>query len=147
MTTTATTARVQQKSLMSMKQILLMNLGFFGIQYSFGMQQTAMTPLYSMLGASPEELPLLNLAGPITGLLIQPIIGALSDGTWVEKGFFRGRRRPFFLIGAIGKTVNVRGIYVGSRVQCVPPNSGLELGVVTHAELLPFDSACADSRP
>ncbi|GAB2477346.1 MFS transporter [Luteococcus sediminum] len=105
MTATTTTARVQQKSLMSMKQILLMNLGFFGIQYSFGMQQTAMTPLYSMLGASPEDLPLLNLAGPITGLLIQPIIGALSDGTWVEKGFFRGRRRPFFLIGAIGCAV------------------------------------------
>ncbi len=105
MTNATTTARVQQKSLMSMKQILLMNLGFFGIQYSFGMQQTAMTPLYSMLGASPEDLPLLNLAGPITGLLIQPIIGALSDGTWVEKGFFRGRRRPFFLIGAIGCAV------------------------------------------
>ncbi|GAA1390969.1 MFS transporter [Luteococcus peritonei] len=96
---------VRTKSLMTMKQILLMNLGFFGIQYSFGMQQTAMTPLYSMLGANPEELPLLNLAGPITGLFIQPLIGALSDRTWVEKGFFRGRRRPFFLIGAIGCSV------------------------------------------
>lgn len=101
----SSTTVVRQKSLMSMQQILLMNLGFFGIQYSFGMQQTAMTPLYSMLGASPDELPLLNLAGPITGLFIQPMIGALSDGTWVEKGFFRGRRRPFFLIGAIGCSV------------------------------------------
>ncbi len=93
---------VRTKSLMSMKQILLMNLGFFGIQYSFGMQQTAINPIYSMLGANPEDLPLLNLAGPITGLFIQPIIGALSDRTWIEKGFFRGRRRPFFLIGALG---------------------------------------------
>ncbi|MEL4504709.1 MFS transporter [Luteococcus sp. H138] len=103
MSTSITTVR--QKPLMNMKQILLMNLGFFGIQYSFGMQQTAINPIYSMLGASPEELPLLNLAGPITGLFIQPLIGALSDRTWIEKGFFRGRRRPFFLIGAIGCAV------------------------------------------
>ncbi|MEL4356586.1 MULTISPECIES: MFS transporter [unclassified Luteococcus] len=103
MSTTVTTVR--QKPLMDMKQILLMNLGFFGIQYSFGMQQTAINPIYSMLGASPDELPLLNLAGPITGLFIQPLIGALSDRTWIEKGFFRGRRRPFFLIGAIGCAV------------------------------------------
>ncbi len=102
---TATVTTVRHKSLMTMKQILLMNLGFFGIQYSFGMQQTAINPIYSMLGASPEDLPLLNLAGPITGLLIQPLIGAMSDRTWVEKGFFRGRRRPFFLIGAIGCAV------------------------------------------
>lgn len=72
---------VRRKPLMNMKQILLMNLGFFGIQYSFGMQQTAINPIYSMLGASPDELPLLNLAGPITGLFIQPMIGALSDRT------------------------------------------------------------------
>ena len=97
-----TTTVVRHKSIMTMRQILLMNLGFFGIQYSFGMQQTAMTPLYSMLGANADELPLLNLAGPVTGLVLQPIIGAMSDGTWVEKGFFRGRRRPFFLVGAIG---------------------------------------------
>ena len=96
------TTVVRQKPLMTMPQILLMNLGFFGIQYSFGMQQTAINPIYTFLGASHDQLPLLNLAGPVTGLLLQPIIGALSDRTWVEKGFFRGRRRPFFLIGAIG---------------------------------------------
>lgn len=103
--TATTVTTVRRKPLMSMKQILLMNLGFFGIQYSFGMQQTAINPIYSMLGANPEDLPLLNLAGPITGLFIQPLIGAMSDRTWVEKGFFRGRRRPFFLIGAIGCAV------------------------------------------
>ena len=97
-----TSAVVRTKPIMTMPQILLMNLGFFGIQYSFGMQQTAINPIYTFLGASHDQLPLLNLAGPVTGLLIQPIIGALSDRTWVEKGFFRGRRRPFFLIGAIG---------------------------------------------
>ncbi len=96
---TDSTTVVRQKPLMDMRQILLMNFGFFGIQYSFGMQQTAVNPIYQMLGASPEELPLLNMAGPITGLFIQPIIGALSDRTWSDRW---GRRKPFFLIGATG---------------------------------------------
>ncbi len=90
---------VRQKPLMTMPQILIMNLGFFGIQYSFGMQQTAVNPVYEFLGADPGDLPILNLAGPITGLLIQPMIGALSDRTWSPRW---GRRKPFFLIGAIG---------------------------------------------
>ncbi len=92
-------AGVRQKPLMNMRQILLMNVGFFGIQYSFGMQQTAINPVYEFLGANPGDLPILNLAGPITGLLIQPLIGALSDRTWSPRW---GRRKPFFLIGAIG---------------------------------------------
>jgi maltose/moltooligosaccharide transporter len=106
MTTTPTAAAhptiVREKPLMTMRQILLMNLGFFGIQYSFGMQQTAVNPIYNFLGASPEDLPLLNLAGPVTGLLIQPMIGALSDRTWSPRW---GRRKPFFLIGAIGCSI------------------------------------------
>ncbi|MCL4124724.1 UNVERIFIED_CONTAM: hypothetical protein GTU68_009443 [Idotea baltica] len=79
-------------------QILNMNVGFFGIQYSFGLQQSAVTPIYDFLGASPDQIPILHLAGPVTGLLVQPIIGALSDKTWSPKF---GRRKPFFLIGAI----------------------------------------------
>lgn len=75
-----------------------MNVGFFGIQYSFGLQQSAINPLYTFLHAEPADLPLLNLAGPMTGLLIQPIIGALSDRTWSPRW---GRRKPYFLIGAI----------------------------------------------
>jgi maltose/moltooligosaccharide transporter len=93
---------VRQKPLMDMRQILLMNLGFFGIQYSFGMQQTAVNPIYNYLGANPHDLPLLNLAGPVTGLLIQPLIGALSDRTWSPRW---GRRKPFFIVGAIGCSV------------------------------------------
>ncbi len=80
-------------------QIINMNVGFFGIQYSFGLQQSAVNPIYDFLGASPDELPLLNLAGPLTGLLIQPIIGALSDKTWLPK--LGGRRKPYFFIGAL----------------------------------------------
>jgi len=80
-----------------------MNVGFFGIQFSFGLQQTAINPIFSFLGAHHDELPLLNLAGPVTGLLIQPIIGAISDKTWLPK--WGGRRKPFFLIGAITASI------------------------------------------
>ncbi len=79
-------------------QIINMNVGFFGIQYSFGLQQSAVNPIYDFLGAKPDEIPWLNLAGPLTGLLIQPVIGALSDKTWIPK---LGRRKPYFFIGAL----------------------------------------------
>ncbi len=87
-----------KKIRLSFWQILNMNVGFFGIQYSFGLQQSAVNPIYDFLGATPDEIPLLNLAGPVTGLLVQPIIGALSDKTWHPKW---GRRKPYFLIGAL----------------------------------------------
>ncbi|HEX3767189.1 MAG TPA: MFS transporter [Puia sp.] len=74
-----------------------MNVGFFGIQYSFGLQQSAVNPIYDFLGATPDQLPLLNLAGPVTGLLIQPLIGTLSDKTWHPRF---GRRKPYFFVGA-----------------------------------------------
>jgi maltose/moltooligosaccharide transporter len=89
---------VLRKPHMSFWQIINMNVGFFGIQYSFGLQQSAVNPIYDFLGAKPDEIPWLNLAGPLTGLIIQPIIGALSDKTWHP---VYGRRKPFFLIGAI----------------------------------------------
>lgn len=92
----------ETKPHLSTLQIMLMNFGFFGIQYSFGMQQTAVNPVYQFLGADPATLPILNMAGPITGLFIQPMIGALSDRTWSPKW---GRRKPFFLVGAIGCSV------------------------------------------
>lgn len=75
-----------------------MNFGFFGIQFSFGLQQSNMSAIYKYLGANESEIPILWLAGPLTGLIIQPIIGAISDGTWSPRF---GRRKPFFLIGAI----------------------------------------------
>lgn len=78
-------------------QVVNMNVGFFGIQFSFGLQQSNMSPIYKYLGADEAALPLLSLAGPVTGLLVQPIIGAMSDRTdsrW-------GRRTPYFMIGAL----------------------------------------------
>lgn len=82
---------------LSFWQIINMNFGFFGLQYSFGLQQANMSPIYSYLGAEESKLPYLWLAGPITGLIIQPIVGALSDKTVTRWG----RRTPYFLIGAI----------------------------------------------
>lgn len=79
-------------------QILTMNFGFFGVQFSFGLQQSNMSAIYKYLGASEGELPMLWLAGPLTGLIVQPIVGAMSDNTWSPRF---GRRKPFFLIGAI----------------------------------------------
>lgn len=86
------------KPRLTFAQIINMNVGFFGIQYSFGLQQSAVNPIYDFLGATPDQLPLLNLAGPITGLLIQPLIGVLSDRTWHPRF---GRRKPYFFIGAL----------------------------------------------
>ena len=85
------------KPRLSMRQIIAMNVGFFGIQFSFGLQQANMSPIYRYLGADEGSLPLLWLAGPITGLLVQPVIGAMSDRT-VSRW---GRRTPYFLIGAL----------------------------------------------
>ena len=87
-----------QKKYLNFWQIMTMNFGFFGVQFSFGLQQSNMSAIYKYLGAEESELPLLWLAGPVTGLLVQPIIGAISDGTWSPKF---GRRKPFFLIGAV----------------------------------------------
>lgn len=78
-------------------RILEMNLGFLGLQFSFGLQQGNMAPIYSYLGAEESTLPILLLAGPMTGLIVQPIIGALSDRT--DSKF--GRRTPYFILGAI----------------------------------------------
>jgi len=86
-----------KKPLLSFWQIVNMNIGFFGIQFSFGLQQSSMSPIYKYLGADEASLPYLWLAGPMTGLLVQPIIGAMSDRTVTRWG----RRTPYFLIGAI----------------------------------------------
>jgi maltose/moltooligosaccharide transporter len=78
-------------------QLFNMSFGFLGIQFGWGLQLANMSAVYERLGARPDEVPLLWLAAPMTGLLVQPIIGALSDRTWGRLG----RRRPYFLAGAV----------------------------------------------
>ena len=78
-------------------QLFNMSFGFLGIQFGWGLQLANMSAIYERLGARPDEVPILWLAAPMTGLIVQPIVGALSDRTWGRLG----RRRPYFLVGAI----------------------------------------------
>jgi maltose/moltooligosaccharide transporter len=86
-----------QKPRLSFWQIWNMSFGFLGIQFGWGLQLANMSGIYTYLGAKPEQVPILWLAGPVTGLLVQPVIGSMSDRTWNRLG----RRRPYFLTGAI----------------------------------------------
>ncbi len=86
------------KPRMTFKQILNMSFGFFGIQFGFALQNANVSRIFQTLGAEIDKIGFLWIAAPVTGLLVQPIIGYLSDRTWHPKW---GRRRPFFFIGAI----------------------------------------------
>jgi maltose/moltooligosaccharide transporter len=90
-------------------QIWNMSFGFLGIQFGWGLQMANMSAIYEYLGADAHEIPLLWLAAPLTGLVVQPIIGSMSDRTWGRLG----RRRPYFLVGAI----------LSSVALCLMPNS------------------------
>ncbi len=105
------TAYTGVKVKLSFWQIWNMCFGFFGIQFGWSLQMGNMSAIYEFLGASPEQIPGLWLAAPMTGLLVQPIVGYFSDRTWHPK---LGRRRPFFLVGAI----------LSSALLFVMPNSG-----------------------
>jgi len=78
-------------------QIWNMSFGFLGIQFGWGLQMANMSAIYEYLGARPDQIPILWLAAPLTGLIVQPIIGQMSDRTWNRLG----RRRPYFLVGAL----------------------------------------------
>ena len=95
---------------LSFWQIWNMSFGFLGIQYGFGLQQANMSPIYRYLHADEASIPGLWLAGPLTGLFLQPIIGALSDKSWSPKW---GRRKPYIFVGAL----------VGSFAMIMMPNS------------------------
>ncbi len=82
-------------------QIWNMSFGFLGIQFGWGLQMANMSAIYEYLGARPDQIPILWLAAPLTGLIVQPIIGNMSDRTWGRLG----RRRPYFLVGAILSSV------------------------------------------
>src|SRR5512143_723527 len=78
-------------------QVWNMSFGFLGIQFGWGLQMANMSAIYEYLGAKADQIPILWLAAPLTGLIVQPIIGSMSDRTWGALG----RRRPYFLVGAI----------------------------------------------
>ena len=94
----SSTAYTGIKPKLSISEIINMSVGFFGIQFGWDLQRANMGRIYENLGANPDQVPILFLAAPLTGLIIQPIIGYLSDRTWHPS---LGRRRPYFLVGAI----------------------------------------------
>jgi maltose/moltooligosaccharide transporter len=116
---------------LSFWQIWNMSFGFFGIQYGFGLQQANMSPIFRYLNANESEIPALWLAGPVTGLLIQPIIGAMSDRTWSPRW---GRRKPFFLVGAIITSIalilmpNSSGLWMAASLMWIL-DSGLNVSM------------------
>ncbi|AFY69141.1 major facilitator superfamily MFS_1 [Thalassoporum mexicanum PCC 7367] len=85
------------KERLSFWQLWNMSFGFLGIQFGWGLQMANVSSIFEYLGADADEIPILWLAAPLTGLLVQPIIGKMSDNTWGPLG----RRRPYFLVGAI----------------------------------------------
>ena len=91
-----------EKPKLSLSQIINMSVGFFGIQFGWDLQRANMGPIYEHLHANADRIPFLFLAAPLTGLLVQPIIGYMSDRTWHPTW---GRRRPYFMVGAILSTI------------------------------------------
>lgn len=91
-----------EKPRLSFAQIFNMSFGFFGIQFGWDLQRANMGPIYEYLHADADKIPILFLAAPLSGLLVQPIIGYMSDRTWHPTW---GRRRPYFLVGAILSTI------------------------------------------
>lgn len=131
-----------KKQKLSMVPIILLSFGFFGIQHGFSIQFAKMSSIYEKLGAMASEIPFLWLAAPLTGLLIQPIVGYMSDRTW---GRF-GRRRPYFLVGAILATValfimpNSKTLWTAAAMLWV-----LDLSINVSME--PFRAFVADILP
>jgi maltose/moltooligosaccharide transporter len=127
---------------LSFWQIWNMSFGFLGIQFGWGLQLANMSPIYKYLHAEESSLPYLWLAGPITGLLIQPIIGSMSDRTWNRLG----RRRPYFLTGAILASV---ALFVMPESSAVWMAAGLLwiLDASINITMEPFRAFVADKLP
>src|SRR4249919_1752498 len=92
------TSKAFVKPKLNFAQIFNMSFGFLGIQFGFALQNANVSRIFQTLGAKIDDIPILWIAAPITGLVVQPIIGYLSDRTWHP---WWGRRRPFFFIGAV----------------------------------------------
>jgi len=89
---------MESKKKLNFLNIWNMSFGFLGIQFGFALQGGFMSRIFQTLGASKDEIPMLWIFAPLAGLIVQPIIGYLSDRTWSPRW---GRRKPFFLIGAV----------------------------------------------
>jgi len=132
-----------RKPKLSISQIINMSVGFFGIQFGWDLQRANMGPIYDVLGANPDEIPLLFLAAPLTGLIVQPIVGYMSDRTWHPRW---GRRRPYFLVGAILSSIALIFMPQSSALWMA---AGLlwVLDVFGNVAMEPFRAFVADKLP
>jgi maltose/moltooligosaccharide transporter len=119
-----------------------MSFGFLGIQFAFGLQNANVSRIFETLGASIDDIPILWVAAPVTGLLVQPIIGYLSDNTWGKWG----RRRPFFMIGALLAAVALF-IMPNSPVLWVAAISLWILDASVNISMEPFRAFVGDLLP
>lgn len=124
-------------------QIFNMSFGFFGIQFGWDLQRANMGPIYEYLKATPDEIPLLFLAAPLTGLIVQPIIGYMSDRTWHP---WWGRRRPYFFVGAVLSTIclffmpNSSALWMAAGLLWILDTAG-------NVAMEPFRAFVADKLP
>src|SRR5690349_21245499 len=130
------------KPRLSFWQIWNMSFGFLGIQFGWALQLGNMSAIYERLGAKPEDIPILWLAAPLTGLIVQPSIGSMSDRTWNRLG----RRRPYFLTGAILASV---ALFVMPTSSVLWMAAGLLwiLGASINITMEPFRAFVADKLP
>lgn len=130
------------KTWFNLPQLWNMNLGFLGIQFGWGLQMANMSAIFEHLGADASQLPILWLAAPLTGLLVQPIIGNMSDYTWN----FLGRRRPYFLGGAIFACIalvlmpHADNLWLAVGLLCI-------LDTSANVSMLPFRAFIGDLLP
>ena len=126
----------------SFGQLWNMNIGFLGIQFAWGLQMANMSAIFEYLGADADRLPILWLAAPLTGLLVQPIVGNLSDYTWT----FLGRRKPYFLLGAIFGCIalfampNCSGLWLAAGLLWI-------LDTSANVSMVPFRAFVGDLLP
>lgn len=128
---------------LSFWSIFNMSFGFLGIQFGFALQGGFMSRIFQTLGASQESIPALWIAAPLTGLLVQPVIGYMSDRTWSKRW---GRRKPFFLVGAILSTV-VLFFLPNSPVLWVAAGCLWVLDASINITMEPFRALVADKLP
>jgi maltose/moltooligosaccharide transporter len=131
------------KPKLSLSQIINMSVGFFGIQFGWDLQRANMGVIYSNLGADKDKIPYLFLAAPLTGLIIQPVIGYLSDNTWHPKF---GRRRPYFFVGALLSSIALLAMPHSSQLWMA---AGLlwVLDVFGNVAMEPFRAFVTDKLP
>ena len=136
------TATATSRPRLTPAEMFNMSFGFLGIQFGWGLQLANMSAIYERLGANSDRVPLLWLAAPVTGLLVQPVIGALSDRTWGPLG----RRRPYFLTGAILASIalfvmpNSSAIWMAATLLWV-------LDASNNISMEPFRAFVADKLP